>query len=222
MRLLVIGSLTLCLWSLFHRLHNYSSSGFWCLSPGGWDWSRGLYRLPSGWYWCLPTGRWSGSCPSGGQGHVKGCVWRWLWTQEDFRQPFCWWAGLCSYPTGCLAWAVPALEPAGCWVGPDLSAKMVTSKRAHMDEYSPVPPPPASVSPKWVTPASPGDHPRPAGRSYPGSYGVTALPWVLSTWNLVPTLQEWSLCPVAPALKTCWTSKPNALGLLLPMARSPG
>ena len=28
------------------------------------------------------------------------------------------------------------------------------------------------------TPASPGEPPRPAGRSGPGSYGVTALPWV--------------------------------------------
>ena len=37
---------------------------------------------------------------------------------------------------------------------------------------------PCSHSEPQLTPASPGDPPRPAGRSCPGSCGVTALPWV--------------------------------------------
>ena len=45
------------------------------------------------------------------------------------------------------------------------------------------------------------------------------------TWNLVCTLQEWSLCfPQscgAPALKPHWPSKPNALGAPPPEARPP-
>ena len=28
------------------------------------------------------------------------------------------------------------MEPAGCFVGPGLTVKMVTSRRAHADEYS--------------------------------------------------------------------------------------
>ena len=42
----------------------------------------------------LVVGAWS--CSSDGQGLVKWCVLRWLWAQYDFRQPVCWWAGLCS------------------------------------------------------------------------------------------------------------------------------
>ena len=65
---------------------------------------------------CLLVGG-AGSCPSGGQGRVKGCVYRRLWGQDDLRQPVCWWVGLCSHPVGCLDWGVLALEPAGCWWG---------------------------------------------------------------------------------------------------------
>ena len=31
----------------------------------------------------------AGSCPSGGQGCVKWCVYRWLWGQDDSGQPIC-------------------------------------------------------------------------------------------------------------------------------------
>ena len=31
-----------CLWSLFWRLQEPSSSSFWCLQLGGWGWSRGV------------------------------------------------------------------------------------------------------------------------------------------------------------------------------------
>ena len=76
------------------------------------------------------------------------------------------------------------------------------------------------------TPASPGDPPRPAGRSDPGSYGVTALPWVPvhvkpcvrppSVESLFPSVL-WSSCTQAP-----WPSKSNALGAPPPDARPPG
>ena len=33
---------------------------------------------------------------SGGQDHIKRCVQRWLWAQEDSRQPIGWWMGLCA------------------------------------------------------------------------------------------------------------------------------
>ena len=51
----------------------------------------------------------AGSCPSGEQVCVKGCVDMWLWAQ-DFGQPVCWWVGLCSHPVGCSDWGIPALE----------------------------------------------------------------------------------------------------------------
>ena len=75
----------------------------------------------------------TGSCHSDGQGHVKGCVYWQLSAQDDFRQPVCWWVGLCSN------------LPAGCWVGPDLGAKMATSRRIHADEHSPAHLPPVSL-----------------------------------------------------------------------------
>ena len=36
-----------CVWSPFCRLHDCSSSHFWCLPPGGWGCSSGSCRLPS-------------------------------------------------------------------------------------------------------------------------------------------------------------------------------
>ena len=50
-----------------------------------------------------------------------------LWAQDDFRQSVFWWVGLCPHPFDCLAWGFPVLKPAGCLVGPGLSAKMSTS-----------------------------------------------------------------------------------------------
>ena len=57
---------------------------------------------------------------------------------------------------------------------------MVTSRRAHIEEYSLGPPLPVSLphSGPQPIPASPGDSPKPTGRSNWGSCGVTALPWV--------------------------------------------
>ena len=61
-------------------------------------------------------------------------------------------------------------------------------------------------------PASPGDLPRPAGRSGPGSCEVTAFsPGSRCAQDLVFTLQEWHFCSPqscgVPTIKPCWPSK---------------
>ena len=80
---------------------------------------------------------------------------------------------------------------------------------------------PCPTSEPQPSPASPGDPPRPTGRSGPGSYGVTALPWVpvhmkpcvcpLRVESLFPSVL-WSSCTQAPL-----ASKVKCSGLLLPM-----
>ena len=132
--------------------------------------------------------------------------------------------GLCSRPVGFLAWGIPVLEPIGCWVGPGLGEKMAASRRAHANECSPELPLPVSFSPQWAT-AVPCLHRRPsntAGRSGLGSYEVTAFfPGSWCTWDLVCTLQVWSLCSLSP-MEFLW-SNPIGLqsqilrGLLLPL-----
>jgi len=86
---------------------------------------------------------------------------------------------LCPHPAGYLAWGFSALEPAGCWVRPDLVSKMVASRGVHTDYYSLGPLPPVSFphSEPEPTPESQGDPPKPTDRSGPDSYGVTASPW---------------------------------------------
>ena len=108
---------------------------------------------------------------------------------------------------GGLAWGIPALEPTGCWVGPGLGAKMTTSGRAHIDQYSPglhsqYPCPHSELQ---LTPTTPGDPPVPTGKSSPGFCGVTALCWVpvhvkscvhpLRVESLLPPVL-WSSCTV--------------------------
>ena len=124
----------------------------------------------------------------------------------------CWWVGLCSYPTGCLAWGIQALEPVGWWEGPCLDAKMATSVRVHTDQYPlgpllPVSLPHPTPNEPQLTPASPGDPPRLVGRSSPSSYGGTALCWVpvyMKTCARPPRVQSlfppvlWSSCTQAP------------------------
>ena len=55
----LILSKFLCLWPPFQRLQNHSSSCFWCLPFGRWDFSRGLFSLPIWRDWFLPTCGWS-------------------------------------------------------------------------------------------------------------------------------------------------------------------
>ena len=88
---------------------------------------------------------WARSYPSVEQG-----LWRALLAQDYFHQPVCWWVGLCFYPVCCLVWGVPEMEPAGCFVGPGLTVKMVTSRRAHADEYSMKYLPPVSLPSWWA------------------------------------------------------------------------
>ena len=142
-----------------------------------------------------------------------------LCAQEDFKQPVCLWMGLCSCPVGCLAWGIPALEPAACWMGPDLGKKVVASRRAHTNKcsqnccYQ-------SFLPQWITAT-----PHLCKRSS-NTCDVTALfPVFWYPQDRVCTLQEWSFFPPPhcgiPAIKPCRPSKPDSLGVL-PAARPPG
>ena len=155
-----------------------------CLPPGGWGSCRGLGRLCSLRDQCLPTGGWN-------------------WVLAP------WWAGPClgacleaTVGSGdgcpcldcCLAWGVPAGEPTGCWVGPDLGAKVSASRRAHRwllpDGYHQCPYPQGEPeSPPPSPRLSPGDAPRLSGESGAGSYQMTALP-------LVPVHVRFCMCPL--------------------------
>ena len=128
---------------------------------------QGLCRLPSGKdeYLLLVGG--AVFCPAGWQGYVKGCVYRQLLAQDDFRQHVCWWVGLfpiifqfvCCPPCGYgVIWfycetGILALEPAGCWVRPGLGAQMAISRRSHTDEHSLGCLPPLSLPSQWATPS---------------------------------------------------------------------
>ena len=113
------------------------------------------------------------------------------WAQEDFRQSVCWWVGLCFHPVGCFTWGISNtgacrflggarsqcqdgdLQESSCpWIFPQDSATRV-------------------LVPQWATadPCLPRRH---AAHSGPGSYGITALPWVPGHVKPVCTLQEWS------------------------------
>ena len=106
-------------------------------------------------------------------------------------------------------------------VRPGLGAKdprCLPPARVHVGEHSLLCPPPDFMNPERTTasPASPGDPPRPAGRSGPGSYGVTVF-------ALSPNARQTLWAPSksgdcfpqscgAPAIKPHWPSKPNYLG----------
>lgn len=73
---------------------------------------------------------------------------------------------------------------------------------------------------------SPGDAPGPRGKSNSVAYGVTTLCWVPVhvNFHVCPSRVE-SVSPSPfeiPALKPCWSLKPNILGLSPPSARHPG
>ena len=95
--------------------------------------------------------------------------------------------GLLSHPVCCLAWAFPHW-----WVGSDFSQRLA-SRGVHADDCFLGPLPPVSYS--WLL-LFPGDSPRPACRTGPDSYRFPAFLGTWCTWNLVCTLQEWSLFPL--------------------------
>ena len=84
--------------------------------------------VPASWWVELDSSSLEGRAVS------KGVFIEWLLAQDSFSQLVPWLVGLCSHLVGCLAWSVPSLEPAGCWVGQDLGAKMATSRKAHTQE----------------------------------------------------------------------------------------
>ena len=77
-------------------------------------------------------------------------------------------------------WGYVPPAPVGCFGLKLLRGKMATFERAHANEYSLGPPRPVFLTPQraQLTPIAPGDPPRPADRSGPGSHGNTDLPWV--------------------------------------------
>ena len=106
---------------------------------------------------------------------------------------------------------------------------MSASRRVHAVEYLPISChqcPHAQREPQ-LAPASIGDLLRPAGRSGPRSYEVTAFALCPSVQRTpVCALQDWGLyfplsC-VFPAIKPCWLPKPNSLGAPLPYSGPPG
>ena len=130
--------------------------------------------------------------------------------------------GIFNHPGGCLAWGVPALEPACCCVGPVLLPKWCPS-----GELTP-------MNILWGPHQCPYSEPQ----TFPTSQetlqdlqvglaqaSVESLLCSGSqcTWNLVCILQEQSLsfpqsC-IAPALKSHWPSIPDVLAALPPNAR---
>ena len=182
-------------------------------------WLRVLCRLPAGNMCFLLASGWSWSCPSGQQGHA----------QEDFKQPVCWWLGLCFLPVGCLVWGIPAVEPTGCWVGLGLGEEMATSMKAHTNQYSSELLLPVSLFPQWARATLPSADNPPilAGRSGPVFYKVTDFfPGSWHAWDLACSLQEWSFCfPQSYGIlviKPHWPSKPDSLWAPPPIVGSPG
>ena len=95
-----------------------------------------------------------------GQVLCQGEFCRWLCAQVVFRQPVCWAVGLRSHHGGGLAWGVPAPEP---WFQ---SGSLQESSHRWIVLTSVCVP---TVSHNCPLPP-PGDPPRPAGRSGPGSH----------------------------------------------------
>lgn len=126
-----------------------------------------------------------------------------LWTEEVFRQPFCWRVGLRSHPVCYLAWGTPPLEPKAIEWG-----EVLVPKRQ----------PPGKLTqmnvPQCIHHHSPGGPARPAGRSGPGFYQIAALALDPGAHEIFCVLfkslcfpQSWG----APAVKPYWPSKSNAL-----------
>ena len=126
---------------------------------------------------CPLRGR-AGSWPSGVQGCVQWHMKRWLRVQEVFRVGCPLIASAASLLVGCLNSGVPALNPTGCWIGPDLYAKgpqWLHSVRVHIGEHSLLCSPPAFMTPERAKATSLEDPPTPACRSGPGSCRITAF-----------------------------------------------
>ena len=115
---------------------------------------------------------------------------------------------MCSYPAGCLAWRIPALEPVGCWTGPSLDVKMVTSVRAHANQYSLGPLHPVGLPPAQWSTANP-HLPRRLSKTHRST--SSALCWI-PVYVSPPRVESlfhpvlWSSCTQA-----CWSSKPSPL-----------
>ena len=131
---------------------------------------------------------------------------------------FCWLFGLRHPSTG----ASGLLGGARFW-----RQKMLASKRAYANDYSPVPLPPVSLSHSepQPPPLSPGDPPKPEGAFAPGFHEVTVFflqVLVCMVSCLCPLWLVFLFFPVlwSSSLKPHYISKPNTLGVPLTDART--
>ena len=104
-----------------------------------------------------------------------GCALR-----TDVRQPVCWWWGcvptvLVVWPEASQHWRLQAVWRGQVSVPKSPPPEELTQMCILWGLCQQCP---CLHSEPQLNPASPGDPLRPAGRSSPGSYGVTALPWV--------------------------------------------
>ena len=106
-----------------------------------------------------------------GDGKTGSCSGVQGFAELSFNPIICWWVGLYSFLSSCLAWSDPALGSTGCMIG-----LMVNSKRVYAKGDLPVPP-----SLWWAIPAhvSTGSPLTLAGSFGSVSCGVTPLVWAL-------------------------------------------
>ena len=204
----------LCLWFPFHRVIIPVASDICCLvvevGPGA---CAGFLLGRTS---ACPLVGGAGSSPS--DGHVKWCVYRWLWAQYNFRQPIYWWVGLCA--TLLVGWPEASQHWSLHTVGH--SQVLLPKWRPYDNHYSLRPLPPVFLPPQWAT-ADP-HFPRilkPAGRFNLGSYGVTGLCWFPVHMKPWVHLSRVNSVSSSPAL-THRSSRPHALGDPPHNARSSG
>ena len=123
------------------------SSCFCSLTTGRWVCLKGLLQLLCEKDSYLPTGGYNRVLSLWARLGLTGQ----LCTQEDFKQPVCWYMRPFTHPVGCLTWDIPALEPTGSWVGPGLHEKTAASLRPYVNEYTPVPLLQVSLCLQWAT-----------------------------------------------------------------------
>lgn len=132
--------------------------------------------------WPLVVELCQGSCPEVTMGSVV------------FRQPACWWLGLCPHPVSHLAWGILALNPTGCWVSQVLALMIqMQSFWAFMQQSSLIYLTSMSVSLGWATAVTPSSLFR---RLWPGPLPkLLLLPWLLVCERLCAFKIEFSISP---------------------------
>ena len=124
-----------------------------------------------------------------------------------FKQPLCWWVGLCFHNIGCLAWGISTLKLVGSWVGPGLwcqNGDLQESSYWWIFPVASVTSVPAPSNEPQITPLFPGD-----------SQVWLSLLWSHS-FTLAPSTHETLCVPsnnrviVSPVLQSSCTQAPVA------------